>query len=139
MSASAIAVVGFAAWTLFLVGMIAVLRSALTLSGQRAANSFGVDGTDVSPFSNRLCRAHANCYEGLPVFAALVLVAIATGQAAVTDPLALWVLAARVGQSTTHLISTGSLAVQVRFGFFLAQFLIQAWWAISLLRAWLAG
>ena len=59
MSASAIALVGYAAWMLFLVGIIAVLRGSLTLSGQRAANSFGVDGSDVSPFSNRLCRAHA--------------------------------------------------------------------------------
>ena len=139
MSVSAIALVGYAAWTLLLLGMLAVLRSSLTLSGQRAANSFGVDGSDVSPFSNRLCRAHANCYESLPVFATLVLVAITTGHAAITDALALWALVARVGQSTTHLISTSSLAVQVRFGFFLAQFLIQVWWAVSLLRVWLAA
>jgi uncharacterized MAPEG superfamily protein len=139
MSVSAIALVGYAAWTLFLLGMLTVLRSSLTLSGQRAANSFGVDGSDVSPFSNRLCRAHANCYENLPVFAALVLVAITSGHAGITDALAPWALAARLGQSITHLISTSSLAVQVRFGFFLAQVLIQAWWAVSLLRAWLVG
>ncbi len=139
MSASAMALVGFAAWTLFLLGMIAVLRSKLTLLGQRAANIFGVDGSDVSPFSNRLCRAHANCYESLPVFAALVLVAITSGHGAITDGLAAWVLAARVGQSTTHLVSTSGLAVQARFGFFLAQFLIQAWWAVALLRVWLAA
>ena len=135
MSASAIALVGYAAWTLVLLGMIAVVRGSLTLSGQRAANSFGVDGSDVSPFSNRLCRAHANCYENLPVFAALVLVALATGNAAITNALAPWALAARVGQSTTHLVSTSSLAVQARFGLFLAQFLIQVWWVVSLLRA----
>lgn len=135
MSASAIALVGYAAWTLVLLGMIAVVRGSLTLSGQRAANSFGVDGSDVSPFSNRLCRAHANCYENLPVFAALVLVALATGNAAITNALAPWVLAARVGQSITHLVSTSSLAVQARFGLFLAQFLIQVWWVVSLLRA----
>ncbi len=139
MSASAIALVGYAAWTLFLLGMIAVVRGSLTLSGQRAANSFGVDGSDVSPFSNRLCRAHANCYENLPVFAALVLVAMSTGNAAITNALAPWALAARVAQSTTHLASTSSLAVQARFGFFLAQFLIQVWWAVSLLRAWIAA
>ena len=134
MSASAIALVGYAAWTLVLLGMIGVLRGSLTLSGQRAANSFGVDGSDVSPFSNRLCRAHANCYENLPVFAALVLVALVTDNAAITNALAPWALAARVGQSITHLVSTSSLAVQARFGLFLAQILIQVWWVVSLLR-----
>jgi uncharacterized MAPEG superfamily protein len=122
-----------------LLGIIAVLRSSLTLSGQRAANSFAVDGSDVSPFAHRLCRAHANCYESLPAFATLVLVALATGHADVTDPLALWALAARVGQSTVHLVSATSVAVQVRFAFFLVQFLIQAWWAFSLLGTWLGA
>ena len=64
--------------------------------------------------------------------------AITSGNAHVTDPLALWALAARVGQSITHLISTSSLAVQVRFGFFFAQFLIQVWWIAGLLQAWAA-
>ena len=135
MSPSALALLGFAAWTLTLLGGIAVLRSSLTLSGQRAANSFGVTGEDVSPFSARLCRAHANCYESLPAFVAIVLVAITSGNGSITDPLALWVLAARVGQSTTHLVSIRSLAVQVRFGFFLVQLLIQAWWVVQLVTS----
>jgi uncharacterized MAPEG superfamily protein len=136
-SPSAAALVGFAAWTLFLLALIAVLRGSLTLSGRRAANSFGVDGSDVSPFAHRLCRAHANCFESLPAFAALVLVALVTGHAEVTDPLAPWALGARVGQSTVHLVSTSSLAVQLRFAFFLVQFAIQVWWAWSLLALWL--
>ncbi len=138
MTSSALALLGYAAWMLALLGGIAVLRSTLTLSGRRAANAFAVTGDDVSPFSGRLCRAHANCYENLPIFACIVLVAITSGTAHVTDPLALWALAARVGQSITHLISTSSLAVQVRFGFFLAQFLIQVWWLAGLLQAWAA-
>jgi uncharacterized MAPEG superfamily protein len=130
---SILALLGFAAWTLVLLLGIAVQRSALTLSGARAANSFGTDGTDVSPFSNRLCRAHANCCENLPIFAAIVLGALASGRADVTDPLALWVLVARIGQSTTHLISTSSLAVQARFGFFAVQIGIEVWWLLRLL------
>lgn len=139
MGPSAIALVGFAAWTLLLLALIVVVRVSLTLAGRRAVNSFAVDGSDVSPFANRLCRAHANCYESLPAFAALVLVALATDNAAITDPLAAWALAARIGQSTSHLVSTSNLAVQVRFAFFLAQFLIQAWWAIGLTAAWLGA
>ena len=134
MSSSALALLGYAAWSLGLLGILAVLRTGLTLSGQRAANSFSVTGDDVSPFSARLCRAHANCYESLPAFAAIVLVAMLSGNAHVTDPLALWALLARAGQSTTHLISTSVLGVQVRFAFFLIQFLIQVYWVIRLLQ-----
>ncbi len=133
MSPSLLALAGFAAWTLFLLALIAVVRVSLTLSGKRAANSFAVDGSDVSPFANRLSRAHANCYESLPAFAALVLAAVVSGNGAVTDALAPAALAARVGQSTTHLLSTSNLAVQVRFFFFLIQFVVQVWWAVRLL------
>lgn len=136
MNPSSLALLGYAAWTLLLLGAIAVLRSSLTLSGRRAANQFAPAGDDVSPFSGRLCRAHANCYESLPAFACLVLLAVTSGQSQVTDPLALWALAARIGQSATHLVSTSSLAVQVRFAFFLAQLLIQLWWVVGLYRAW---
>jgi uncharacterized MAPEG superfamily protein len=89
----------------------------------------------VGAFGARLTRAHANCYESLPIFASLILVALVTGNAGVTDPLALWALAARVGQSTTHLLSTSNPAVQVRFAFFVVQFVIQALWAVQLLGA----
>jgi len=138
MDPSALALAGYAAWTLLLLAAIAALRGSLTLAGEREPNSFGVDGADVSPFSNRLCRAHANCCESLPVFAALVLLALATDHASITDPLALWVLIARIGQSTTHLLSTANVAVLMRFAFFLVQLLIQLWWAIRLLGAFRA-
>ena len=102
---------------------------------KRAANAFAVSGEDVSPFSARLCRAHANCYENLPIFASLVLVAVTSGNAAITAPLALWAVAARIGQSTVHLLSTSVVAVQLRFLFFLALWSIQAWLAVRLLGA----
>ena len=138
MHPSALALAGYASWTLVLLAAIAVLRGSLTLVGEREPNSFGVDGSDVSPFANRLCRAHANCCENLPVFAALVLLALATGHESITDPLALWALMARVGQSSVHLLSTANVAVLARFVFFLAQVLIQAWWAVQLLGAFRA-
>jgi len=133
MTSTAMAVLGYVAWMLVLLLILAGLRSYLTLSGARAANSFRPDGSDVSPFSGRLCRAHANCYESFPIAGGLMLLALATGRAHVTDPLALWLLLARVGQSTTHLISASVPAVQVRFFFFLVQFAIAAWWVIALL------
>ena len=133
MSSSLLALLGYAAWTLALLGGIALLRSYYTLVGGRYANSFKVTGEDVSPFSARLCRAHANCYENLPIFAALIAVAALGGQSAITDPLALWVLAARVCQSTVHLISTRNRAVILRFSFLVAQWVMQAYWIANLI------
>ena len=129
---TALALVAYAAWTLALLGGIAVLRGALTLLRRRAANAFSVSGDDVSPFSGRLCRAHANCYENLPVFASLTLTAIATGHVEITDALALWAVGARVAQSITHLTSTSVRAVELRFGFFFVQFMIEILWAVRL-------
>ena len=133
MSSSLIALLGYAAWTLALLGGIALLRTYYTLVGGRYANSFKVTGEDVSPFSARLCRAHANCYENLPSFVALIVVAALAGQSAITDPLALWVLAARVCQSTVHLISTRNRAVILRFSFLVAQWVMQLIWVVQLL------
>jgi len=133
MTPSMIALVGFAGWTVILLLGIGGLRTFVAVSGRKAANTFQPDGADVSPFSNRLCRAHANCYENLPIFAALVLAAAVGGHGAVTDGLAHVFLAARLLQSTTHLVSTSVLAVQMRFGFFVVQVVIYIWWAYRLL------
>jgi uncharacterized MAPEG superfamily protein len=133
MSTTAMAVVGYAGWMLVLLGILAALRTSLVMSGRKQANSFRPDGSDVSPFSERLCRAHANCYESFPIFGGLLLTALATGRQAVTDPLAMTFLACRVAQSTMHLVSTSAVAVQVRFFFFLLQFLIGAYWALALI------
>lgn len=42
-------------------------------------------------------------------------------------------LAARVAQSSIHLISTTNLAVNIRFAFFAVQLVIAALWVIQLL------
>ncbi|MGK0358455.1 MAG: putative MAPEG superfamily protein [Bradymonadia bacterium] len=136
MSFSLLALLGYAAWTLSLVGLIATLRTALTLSGKYAANGFSPTGDDVSPFANRLCRAHANCCENLPIFGAIIGVAALSGSASVTDGLALWVLGARVAQSIIHLVSTSELAVMVRFGAFAVQIGVQIGWVVSLIGGW---
>ena len=59
--------------------------------------------------------------------------------ASVTDTLALWVLAARVAQSSTHLISTSNLAVNIRFAFFAVQLVVAVWWTIQFLVQWPAA
>ncbi len=138
MSPSLLALVLFAAWTMLLVLLIPAFRLPLILSGKRAANSFRPTAEGDSLLAQRLARAHANCYEGLPIFAVLVLAAQSSGHQTVTDPLALWVIAARVAQSITHLVSTADPAITIRFGFFLVQYGIMTVWAIELIRIGLA-
>ncbi len=132
MSPSALALIGYAAWSLLLAASIVTYRTGLVLTGKHSANGFDPSGADISEFSGRLCRTHANTYENLPIFGALILVAIATGNAAITDPLARWVLVARVAQSTVHLISTSELAVMVRATLFSAQLAIMGYWVVRL-------
>ena len=78
MSPSALALTGFAAWTLLLVLSIGLYRAYYVLSGQRAPNEFDPGGAGLTPFASRLCRAHANCYDNLPIFGALIAVALTT-------------------------------------------------------------
>ncbi len=133
MGPTATALVGFAAWYVLLTFALGVYRTVLVMSTGKAANTFASDGSDVSAFGRRLNRARDNCFETLPLFATLALAASLAGKLQVTDPLAMSVLYARLGQSLTHLASTSVPAVFVRFGFFGAQVVIYAIWVVQLL------
>lgn len=136
MSPSLLAALLYAALTLLLLMTIAALRATLVITRQRAADAFTPAGDDVSPFSGRLCRAHANCCENLPVFGVLVVTAALSGHADITDPTALWVFAARVGQTVTHLGSGRRRAIRLRFLFMVVQIALLTTWAARLL--WVA-
>jgi uncharacterized MAPEG superfamily protein len=125
--------IGYASISLGLTFLLVGLRSWLTLSGQRAANSFAVDGSDVSPYAHRLCRAHANCYENAPIFGLIVIAAFASGRLELLNPLASVFLAARFAQSATHLVATNNAAVTLRALFLLIQLLIEVFWVFRLL------
>ena len=131
-SPTAVALTGFIAWALVLLIWMEVLRSWLVLSKQVPANGFRPDNGNLSPFMQRIARAHANCVEGLPIFGGLMLVALATGLTAVTDPLAYALLAARIVQSGIHLASVSALAVTLRFSAFAVQMGIAAAWCVML-------
>lgn len=132
MSPSLLALLGFIAWTLLLLVIMETIRSRLVLTGAVAANGFQPDNANLSPFMQRLARAHANCLEGLPVFGGLLLVATVAGQTAVTDPLAWVLLGARVVQSLIHLASTSPAAVTARFTAFAVQMGIAVYWVVRL-------
>ena len=102
MAATLQALLGFIAWTLLLLVLMEAIRSWLVLSGAEPANGFNPENSNLSPFMQRLVRAHANCLEGLPVFGGLMLVAVVADRSAITDPLAWLLLGARVVQSLIH-------------------------------------
>jgi uncharacterized MAPEG superfamily protein len=133
MAPTATALLGFAAWYLLLTFALGFFRSGLVLSGKKAANTFATDGSDVSAFGRRLNRARDNCFETLPLFVALALAALISNRIAAINPLAMYVLYARVGQSLTHLVSTSVMAINVRFFFFIVQIVIYAIWVVELL------
>ena len=134
-SPSVIALTAFIAWTLLLLTLMEVIRSQLVLRGKVPANGFTPDNANLSPFMQRLARAHANCLENLPIFGGLLLIAIVTGRTSITDPLAYLFLGARVFQSLVHLVSVSSLAVTIRFAAFALQMAIGLYWAFMLLAA----
>jgi len=132
-SPTAIALLGFIGWTLFLLVLMESVRSKMVLFKEIAANGFDPVNSSLSPFMQRLARAHANCIEGLPVYGGLMLVALITSNAAITDKLAYIFLSARVIQSLIHLTSLSSPAVTLRFAAFAVQMVIGIYWCYELL------
>jgi len=132
MTPTEMALLGFVVWTLLLLMSLGAVRTTAVLKGERAPNSFSPSGDDMGDFGRRLTRAHANCYENLPLVGAVLLYAIAADRTDVTDSLAFVFLAARLAQSVTHLISTNPMAVRIRFFLFVPQLAILAYWLLRL-------
>jgi len=133
MTSTLVSLIGFITWALLLLILMESIRAKLVVAKAIASNAFVPDNANLSPFMQRLARAHANCLEGLPIFGGLMVAAVVSGRSAVTDPLAYVFLAARVLQSSVHLASVSVLAVNIRFGFFVVQMAIGAYWAVRLL------
>jgi uncharacterized MAPEG superfamily protein len=133
MNTSAVVLVGLALWTLFLVVLMEALRAQYVLTRAVAPNQFRPDNSNLSPFMQRLARAHANCVESIPIFGILLITALLAGRTGITNPLAPWLLAGRIVQSCVHLASLSVGAVNVRFVLFAAQIAIAVYWAYALL------
>ena len=125
----------FAAWTLVLMFIYVGYRVALVLAMKKPANAWGRgQPTDDPPFITRAHHAHLNCLENLPVFAAIVLAAVALGKAPVVDALAAYVLYARLAQSIVHLIGANHWLVFIRANFLVIQAVLFAYMIWTLLR-----
>ena len=122
-------------WLVLLITLMAAFRSSYSLLKSKPANAFDPKGDDVGAFGRRLNRVHANAYEFLPFVIVTLLFAIATEHTEMTDGLAPWVVALRIGQGLTHLVSTTVPAVLVRFTvFFIPQIVILGIWVATLLN-----
>jgi uncharacterized MAPEG superfamily protein len=135
MSMTLWALTGFIGWALLLLVLMEAIRARLVLTGAMPANGFDPSNSTLSPFMQRLARAHANCVEGLPIFGGLMLIAVVVDRSAITDPLAPVLLGARIIQSLIHLASVSAPAVTMRFTAFVVQLLIAVTWTVQLVAA----
>ena len=132
-STSAFVLTAFIAWTLFLLILMEVLRTRYLMTRTVAANEFRPDNSNLPPYMQRLARAHANCVESFPIIGGLLLVALLTNRADVTNALAMWLLIARLVQSSIHVVSTNVIASWLRFLAFAIQMAIAVYWVCGLL------
>lgn len=137
MSVSLAALLGFAAWAVLLVFVVLLFRTFIVFTGKKPANSWprgAPPPADEPGLFTRFGHAHLNTVENLPVFAAIVAVAAFTERLAVTDPVAMYVLYARIAQSVTHLIGVSHWLVFIRANFLAIQLALFAYMIWGLLH-----
>ena len=115
---------GFAIWTVaVLLFTVGVYRWRRILTGRVEIRQFRGDVVEGEDWYLRSMRAHANCVENLPVFAAIVFALYASGVShAAINIMAAVVLVSRIFQSIIHvaLVQTNKIAF-LRFVFFIVQ------------------
>jgi uncharacterized MAPEG superfamily protein len=116
------------------------IRWSRILTGRVAIRNFRADQIEGADWYKRAMRAHANCVENLPVFAAIVFgLHVGNVAGALVNKLAVAVLVARILQSLVHVcfVQTNT-ATSVRFGFFFVQ-IVSFLWLIGMLLTKLIG
>lgn len=124
MSIPILVLLGFAAWTLLILfGSIGVYRWVCILTGRASVAEWRADLPQGSEWYQRAMRAHMNCVENLPIYAAVVVALVAAGlQGSTIDYLAIALMIARIGQTVTHVVLPPTNAVtSLRFGFYCIQ------------------
>lgn len=128
----------FALWTISLLSMtIGVYRWSRILTGRATIREWRADEEQGSDRYRRAMRAHANCVENLPIYAAVVVALLATNTESMwLDWLAVVLLGARIAQSIIHIGPPQTeLVAGFRFAFFAVQVLCMtvmgSWVAVS--------
>jgi uncharacterized MAPEG superfamily protein len=123
----------FAVWTLLvLFAGVGVHRWSRIFSRKAELTDFPGGVVEGTPLYRRVTRAHANCVENLPVYAAIALTAAIAGvDTPRLDQLAIVFLIARIGQTLSHtLFRESNVTVGIRFSFFTIQVTVMLWMAI---------
>lgn len=116
------ALMGFVFWTMFIVLAIGLARVSQVASGKVAVNGFPSGQPHGSDGYWRLNRAHMNCVENLPLFAAVVLAGHVSGLTTGTfATLSEVYMIARIAQTVIHVSSGSAMAVNLRFTCFVTQ------------------
>jgi uncharacterized MAPEG superfamily protein len=124
MNIPVLVLLGFAAWTLLtLFASIGVYRWSRILTGRASIAEWRADLPQGSDWYQRAMRAHMNCVENLPVYAAIVVALMGAGlQSPAIDRLAMTMLAARIGQTVAHIaLPPTNAATSLRFALFFIQ------------------
>lgn len=124
MSVPVWALLGFATWTALLMAVtVGSYRWYSIFAGRHGIGYFRSDLSQGPDWYQRATRAHANCVENLPVFAAIVLALQASGtHGTMVDAVAAAVLPARILQSLVHVSHVQDDSwVSVRFSLFFVQ------------------
>jgi uncharacterized MAPEG superfamily protein len=130
MSVPLLTLLGFALWTLLLLMLtVGVYRWQLILTGRAAIHAFPADAQGGAAWYQRATRAHVNCIENLPVYAAIVFALTQLRiEGPLVDILCCSVLGARLCQTTIHVsVVQTARAVSFRFSFFTVQLLSMLW------------
>ena len=134
MSAPLVALAGYAGWTLLLVLTTVSARVFAIIGGSDIPlNKFAPGGEDLPGFGQRVTRAHLNCVENLPVFAAVVAAAGFSEQFGVMEGTVMFILYARIAQSSIHLISSALPMALMRGTLFSVQVLLMAYYVVKML------
>ena len=131
MSATESTILWLVVWWAVLLFQLAAIR--MLASKSTGSMVFDPDGGDLEGYGRRLTRALANCQENIPLFIGVLLFAMITGNTAITNGTACWLLYARIAQSIVHLLSTSTPMIMVRFSFFLVQVGLIVWWVVRML------
>ena len=133
MSAPLVALAYFAGWTLLLVLTAVSMRVVSIIQGSDITiNKFSPYGEDMPGFGQRVTRAHLNCVENLPVFAAVVAAAGFSGQFGVMEGTVMYIIYARVAQSVVHMISGSQPASLIRGTLFAVQTLLMLYYVFQI-------
>jgi len=134
MSAPLVALAGYAGLTLLLVLTAVSTRVFAIIGGSDIPlNKFSPSGEDLPGFGQRVTRAHLNCVENLPVFAAVVAAAGFSGQFGIMEGTVMFILYARIAQSTIHLISSALPMVLIRGSLFSVQVILMFYYVVQML------